>query len=185
MKEPASWLSFRIASPSLQLHVQTRYAAKTNANAFTPPLFSCHRSCPRGLRPHPRRACAICQPRAGHRDAAARSARACRRRNVPGRPGETGLGLQDDGDGSGACAPMCAATWFQKIREVERNESPRYCAGSNMHCSVGLAILVKVGPISDCFEAGTHAFSMVGTPVSLMPRSSASRMSLSSTTASA
>ena len=33
--------------------------------------------------------------------------------------------------------------------------------------------LVKVGPISACFEAGTQSFSMVGTPVSLMPRSSA------------
>ena len=50
-----------------------------------------------------------------------------------------------------------------------------------MHCSVGLAILVKVGPISDCFDGGTHSVSMVGTPVSLMPRSSASRRSASST----
>ena len=46
-----------------------------------------------------------------------------------------------------------------------------FVAGSNMHCSVGLAILVKVGPISDCFDGGTHAVSIVGTPVSLMPRS--------------
>ena len=42
-----------------------------------------------------------------------------------------------------------------------------------MHCRVGLAILVKVGPISDCFEAGTQSVSIVGTPVSLMPRSKA------------
>ena len=42
-----------------------------------------------------------------------------------------------------------------------------------MHCSVGLAILVKVGPISGCFDTGTQSFSMVGTPVSLMPRNSA------------
>ena len=27
-----------------------------------------------------------------------------------------------------------------------------FVAGSNMHCSVGLAILVKVGPISDCLD---------------------------------
>ena len=31
-----------------------------------------------------------------------------------------------------------------------------FVAGSNMHCSVGLAILVKVGPISDCFDGGTQ-----------------------------
>jgi hypothetical protein len=49
--------------------------------------------------------------------------------------------------------------------------------GSNMHCSVGFAILVKVAPIWDCFDAGTQSVSMVGTPVSLMPRSSASRRS--------
>jgi len=42
-----------------------------------------------------------------------------------------------------------------------------------MHCRVGLAILVKVAPISDCFDGGTQSVSMVGTPVSLMPRSSA------------
>ena len=58
-------------------------------------------------------------------------------------------------------------------------------AGSNMHCSVGLAILVKVGPISDCLDAGTQADSIVGTPVSLMPRSKASRRSASSTVAAA
>ena len=40
-----------------------------------------------------------------------------------------------------------------------------------MHCNVGLAILVKVAPISDCFDGGTQSVSMVGTPVSLMPRS--------------
>ena len=50
-----------------------------------------------------------------------------------------------------------------------------FVAGSNMHCSVGLAILVKVGPISDCLDGGTQADSIVGTPVSLMPRSRASR----------
>jgi hypothetical protein len=52
-----------------------------------------------------------------------------------------------------------------------------------MHCSAGRAIFVKVGPISDRLDTGTHWVSMVGTPVSLMPRSSASRRSLSSTTA--
>jgi hypothetical protein len=41
--------------------------------------------------------------------------------------------------------------------------------------SVAPAILVKVAPISDCVDAGTHWVSMVGTPVSLMPRSRASR----------
>jgi hypothetical protein len=54
-----------------------------------------------------------------------------------------------------------------------------------MHCSAGLAILVKVGPISDRFETGTHSLSMVGTPVSPMPRNSAWRKSLSSTIAAA
>ena len=58
-------------------------------------------------------------------------------------------------------------------------------AGSNMHCSVGLAILVKVAEICDCFDGGTQSVSIVGTPVSLMPRSSASRRSLSSTVAAA
>src|ERR1700704_2270198 len=57
--------------------------------------------------------------------------------------------------------------------------------GSNMHCSVGFAILVKVAAIWVCFDAGPQAFSMVGTPVSLMPRSSASRRSGSSTAATA
>ena len=52
-----------------------------------------------------------------------------------------------------------------------------------MHCNVGFAILVKVGPIRDCFDGGTQAVSMVGTPVSLMPRSKASRRSVSSTAA--
>ena len=46
-------------------------------------------------------------------------------------------------------------------------------SGSNMHCSVGFAILVKVEPIWDCFDGGTQWVSMVGTPVSLIPRSSA------------
>src|SRR5665213_925877 len=57
--------------------------------------------------------------------------------------------------------------------------------GANMHCNVGLAILVKVAPISDRFDAGTQSVSIVGTPVSLMPRSTASRRSLSSTPATA
>src|SRR4029079_19225065 len=57
--------------------------------------------------------------------------------------------------------------------------------GSNMHCSVGLAILAKVAPIWDCFAGGTQSVSIVGTPVSLMPRSKASRRSLSSTVAAA
>src|SRR6195952_2328864 len=57
--------------------------------------------------------------------------------------------------------------------------------GSKMHCSVGFAILVKVAAIWVCFDAGTQSFSMVGTPVSLMPRSSASRRSGSSTAATA
>jgi hypothetical protein len=39
-----------------------------------------------------------------------------------------------------------------------------------MHCNVGFAIFVKVAPIWDCFDAGTHSVSMVGTPVSLRPR---------------
>ena len=52
-----------------------------------------------------------------------------------------------------------------------------------MHCKVGLAILVKVGPISPCLDVGTQSVSIVGTPVSLMPRNSASRRSRSSTTA--
>jgi len=48
---------------------------------------------------------------------------------------------------------------------VELRRQPYwFVAGSNMHCSVGLAILVKVGPISDCFDGGTHAVSIVGTP---------------------
>ena len=42
-----------------------------------------------------------------------------------------------------------------------------------MHCNVGLAIFVKVAPISDRFEIGTQSVSMVGTPVSPMPRSNA------------
>jgi hypothetical protein len=42
-----------------------------------------------------------------------------------------------------------------------------------MHCSVGLAILVKVALISDRFDGGTQSLSMFGTPVSLMPRSRA------------
>ena len=54
-----------------------------------------------------------------------------------------------------------------------------------MHCSVGFAILVKVALIWDCFDGGTQSTSMVGTPVSLMPRSSASRRSVSSTVAAA
>ena len=59
----------------------------------------------------------------------------------------------------------------------------RYFNGSNMHCNVGLAIFVKVAPISDRFDGGTQSISMVGTPVSLIPRSSASRRSGSSTAA--
>src|SRR3954469_5432035 len=54
-----------------------------------------------------------------------------------------------------------------------------------MHCNVGFAIFVKVAAIWVCFDAGTQSFSMVGTPVSLMPRSSASRRSGSSTAATA
>ena len=50
---------------------------------------------------------------------------------------------------------------------------------------VGFAIFVKVAPISERFDRGTHSVSMVGTPVSLMPRSSASRRSMSSTVAAA
>src|SRR5690348_5964783 len=65
--------------------------------------------------------------------------------------------------------------------ENAEKKAGAYFAGSNMHCSVGLAIVVKVGPISACLEAGTQSFSMVGTPVSLMPRSSAIRRSRSST----
>ena len=48
-----------------------------------------------------------------------------------------------------------------------------YFVGSNMHCNAGLAILVKVALIWDCFDGGTQSVSMVGTPVSLMPRSRA------------
>jgi hypothetical protein len=54
-----------------------------------------------------------------------------------------------------------------------------------MHCSVGLAILVKVALISDRFDGGTQSLSMFGTPVSLMPRSRAWRRSLSSMLATA
>ena len=53
-----------------------------------------------------------------------------------------------------------------------------YFAGSNMHCNVGLATLVKVAPISDRLDAGTHSVSIVGTPVSLIPRSNAERRSV-------
>ncbi len=54
-----------------------------------------------------------------------------------------------------------------------------------MHCMVGRAIWVKVGAIKGCFEGGTHSTSIRGTPVSPIPRSSASRRSASSTTATA
>jgi hypothetical protein len=54
-----------------------------------------------------------------------------------------------------------------------------------MHCSVGLATFVKVAPISDRLDAGTQSVSMVGTPVSLIPRSKAERKSASSTAAAA
>jgi hypothetical protein len=54
-----------------------------------------------------------------------------------------------------------------------------------MHCSVGLATFVKVAPISDRLDAGTQSVSMVGTPVSLIPRSKADRKSASSTTEAA
>ena len=77
-----------------------------------------------------------------------------------------------------------AVTALSSLRETP-SQQLLVVAGSNMHCSVGLAILVKVGPISDCFDAGTQAVSIVGTPVSLMPRSNASRRSASSTVAAA
>src|SRR3984957_11188443 len=54
-----------------------------------------------------------------------------------------------------------------------------------MHCKVGFAIFVNVAPISDRFAGGTQSVSIVGTPVSLMPRRRASRRSPSSTAAAA
>jgi hypothetical protein len=42
-----------------------------------------------------------------------------------------------------------------------------------------------VAPISDRFDAGTRSVSLVGTPVSLIPRSKTARRSVSSTTAAA
>jgi len=70
---------------------------------------------------------------------------------------------------------------------VLANDSQKraYFDGSNMHCSAGFAIFVNVAPISDRLEAGTQSVSMVGTPVSLIPRSKAERKSASSTAAAA
>jgi hypothetical protein len=47
-----------------------------------------------------------------------------------------------------------------------------------MHCKVGFAIWEKAALIWSCFDAGTQSFSMVGTPVSLIPRNSASEIGI-------
>ena len=70
---------------------------------------------------------------------------------------------------------------LEPSRAARGSASPHQSAGANMHCNVGLAILEKVGPISASLLGGTHCVSIVGTPFSLIPRSSASRRSASST----
>src|SRR4029077_4510486 len=105
------------------------------------------------------------------------------------------LGRADEGQRRGPRAEMHSALGHQQAIAAARTAhcfsvgrisgADQSVDGSNMHCNVGLAILVKVGPISDCFDGGTQSVSMVGTPVSLIPRSKASRRSVSSTVAAA
>ena len=52
---------------------------------------------------------------------------------------------------------MTAAGRRRQGNAEKRLKLTGWLDGSNMHCNVGLAILVKVAPISDCFDAGTHS----------------------------
>lgn len=84
-------------------------------------------------------------------------------------------------DGAAALATELVGIALEPSSAARGSASPHQSAGANMHCNVGLAILEKVGPISASLLGGTHCVSIVGTPFSLIPRSSASRRSASST----